>query len=138
MMRSTLPLIIAIITLTFSIAIPGQVLGDNSETDTEQALGQKNVCSGDAECINEGSNLIDAAASEVFTACIECFQEFLTPDQIESLESSLGFGTIEQNCARGEVNLDLMAFILGFGRIADTQTIQALLQCLEDAGVVDI
>jgi hypothetical protein len=136
MMRSTLPLITAIITLAFSIAIPGQALGDNSETDTEQALDQKNVCSGDAECINQGSNLIGAADSDVFTACIECFEEFLTPQQISQLEANFD---IEQNCARGEISYDALTFILRFGiPIADAQTVQALLQCLEDAGVVDI
>jgi hypothetical protein len=37
---------------------------DKSETSTEQDIGQKNVCSGWAVCVNEGTNSEKASTSE--------------------------------------------------------------------------
>jgi hypothetical protein len=46
------------------IATPLAVYADESETDTDQSVKQKNVGSGDAEQVNCGQNLIKAGADD--------------------------------------------------------------------------
>jgi hypothetical protein len=59
-------IVLVIITIVATIGLMGhnvpgiQVYGDESETNTEQDIKQKNVCSGFAICTNIADNLIES------------------------------------------------------------------------------
>jgi hypothetical protein len=59
-------IVLAILTGMATIALIGQIVpglavfADDSDTDTEQKIKQKNVCSGFAICTNIADNLIES------------------------------------------------------------------------------
>ena len=58
--------VLAILTVMATIGLMGQIVpglavfADDSDTDTEQKIKQKNVCSGFAICTNIADNLIES------------------------------------------------------------------------------
>jgi|GEM_PF-1636227 hypothetical protein len=59
-------IVLAILTVMATIGLIGQIVpglaafADESDTDTEQEIKQKNVCSGFAICANIADNLIES------------------------------------------------------------------------------
>jgi hypothetical protein len=53
------------------IVVPVPDSGDSDETETEQEIGQKNVCSGWAVCTNDAENREDSATGADTTSAAE-------------------------------------------------------------------
>jgi hypothetical protein len=121
MLAITATLITSLISATTILPVYAQE--DKSETNTEQALRQKNAGSDDSTNTNcaqnsiSSSNLDNTCVSEeeapplpLPATCLECFTTILSPEEISSFEAALSAGTggelttISDACLGLEIN----------------------------------
>lgn len=126
---------------------------DESETNTEQAMRQENIGSGESTNFNCGENSIDGGFLDAQICgtleigsdepmapqtCEGCLETFLTPDQIESLiDTSAAWDSLEEVCnvwaTIGVSRASFVSLMIGLG--VDTDDIRDLIDCLQSVGI---
>ena len=139
--------------ISATITLPVYAQEDKSETNTEQALRQKNAGSDDSTNTNcaqnsiSSSNLDNTCVSEeeapplpLPATCLECFTTILSPEEISSFEAALSAGTggelttISDACLGLEINeppttvTEARTFLTQAG--ISSEHVTALIDCL--------
>jgi hypothetical protein len=158
-----LPLIMIVVAATLMIGVisaPKALLiyaqEDRSETNTEQALAEQNVGSGESINENCAQNSIDSLATNCVieeeeaplppSTCVECFTTILSTAEISSFEAALSLNTggqlttVADACASLVINdppttvAEARAFLISAG--ISPEHVEELIDCLIRLGLL--
>jgi hypothetical protein len=124
-----------VLSLTTGIQLT-MVYADEGQTNTDQALLQDNIGSGDSTNLNTGQNVIDSSLAG-FMTCEGCFASFNINVEalIRAIEDDIEGFTLCQAIERGFTReASQRAALSEIG--VDPDTTDSLIQCLRDVGTL--